>query len=480
MRWKVAIGLEVHVQLKIASKIFSGAASAYGAPANTQVSYVDLALPGVLPVLNRAAVDMALRFGLAIGAEIPAVSVFARKNYFYPDLPKGYQISQYEQPIVSKGTLPIILDDGKVKPITIYRAHLEEDAGKLMHANTQKCTEIDLNRAGVALLEIVSAPELTSAEEAVVYLKTLHSLVKYLGISDANMQEGCFRCDANVSVCPHDSLVLGTRVELKNINSFKFVEQAINYEIGRHIACLERGEAIMQETRTFLPKQQLTKPLRSKEEAMDYRYFPDPDLLPVHIDAQWLATIRQTLPELPMARWQRFQDAYGLDANVATLLVQTPEVAAFFEKTVALTAQPSLSAHWITGELFAGLNNAGLDISQSPIQPETLAALILRLADQTISGKAAKQIFFQLWETDGEQNVDAIIKAQGLEQVTDVAWLSTLVEQTIARYPEQVAAYQAGKEKILGFLVGQVLQQSKGKASPEQVSRLLQEKLKPN
>lgn len=477
MKWETVIGLEVHIQLKLAAKLFSGAATAYGAPANTQACAIDLGLPGVLPVLNATAVKLAVKFGLAVGAEIAPSSVFARKNYFYPDLPKGYQISQYELPIVKNGKLIITLADGSSKEIRITRAHLEEDAGKSFHENHDNVSEIDLNRAGIALIEVVSEPDLRSAEEAVAYLKTLHALVRYLQVSDANMEEGMFRCDANVSVRPVGTTKLGTRTEIKNINSFKFVEQAINYEVDRQIAILEAGGSISQETRLFNPATQETKAMRSKEEAMDYRYFPDPDLLPIMVDAAFIRQVQDTLPELPQAKLARFQQQYNLSEQDAQILTATKELADFFETTAKISAAAKLAANWIMVELLGAMNKHELALEQSPISAEQLGALIKRIADQTISGKIAKTVFDAMWRGEEGGTADAIIAKHGLQQITDTTAIEKLVDEVIANNPAQVKEYCNGKEKVFGFFVGQVLKASKGKANPEQVNAIIKQKL---
>lgn len=476
MEWETVIGLEVHTQLATQSKIFSGAAIAYGAKANTQACAIDLGLPGVLPVLNKQAVKFAIKFGLAIEAEITKRSIFERKNYFYPDLPKGYQISQYELPIVGKGHLDIVLDDNSSKRINITRAHLEEDAGKSLHGHFQDQTGIDLNRAGTPLIEIVTEPELRSAKEAVAYLKTLHTLVRYLGISDANMQEGSFRCDANVSVRPLGQEELGTRTEIKNINSFRFVERAINYEIDRQIEVLESGGTIVQETCLYDADRNETQPMRQKEEANDYRYFPDPDLLPVVVDDEWIAEIKTTLPELAPQKQQRFCQDYQLSETDARLIASRIELADYFEAMLAAEKISAKTAvNWITGELSAALNKANLNINQSPVNAAQLALLIKRIEDNTISGKIAKTVFESLWQAPTD--VDTIIEQQGLKQVTDTAAIEQVIAEVIANNPKQVEQYRAGKEKVFGFFVGQVMKLMKGKANPKQVNDLLKEKL---
>jgi aspartyl-tRNA(Asn)/glutamyl-tRNA(Gln) amidotransferase subunit B len=484
MQWETVIGLEVHVQLKTHSKIFSGAATRYGAPPNTQACAIDLGFPGVLPVLNKTAVEMACRFGLAIGATIAPHSIFARKNYFYPDLPKGYQISQYEHPIVSKGHLKITLEDGSQPTIAITRAHLEEDAGKSLHEGLDNMSGIDLNRAGIPLLEVVSEPDLRSAKAAVAYLKALHTLVQYLDICDGNLQEGSFRCDANVSV-RHIGQPMGTRAEIKNVNSFRFVEKAIVYETERQIALLESGGTVIQETRLYDADTNTTRAMRTKEAAHDYRYFPDPDLLPVVLSAEFLASIKQTLPELPEAKSHRFITQYGLKASDAALLTSTRALADYYETVLTLTPSgtqhgiPSelakLSANWIMGELSAALNQSHLDITHSPITPQTLRALLDRVLDQTLSGKMAKTVFESLWNQEG--TVDQIIQNKGLVQIKDDSALLALIEQVITQNPGQVAEYRAGKDKLFGFFVGQLMKLSQGKANPDQVNALLKARL---
>ncbi len=476
MEWETVIGLEVHAQLSTNSKIFSGASTAFGAEPNTQACAIDLGFPGVLPVLNQSAVEMAIRLGLGINAEIAHHSVFARKNYFYPDLPKGYQISQYELPIVRKGYLDITLEDGTVKRIQITRAHLEEDAGKSLHEDFNGLSGIDLNRAGTPLLEIVSEPDMRSAKEAISYLKVLHSLVKYLGICDGNMQEGSFRCDANVSVRRKSDPNYGTRTELKNINSFRFIERAINYEVERQIALLESGGKVRQETLLYDPTKNETRPMRSKEEANDYRYFPDPDLLPVVILEEQINKVRAELPELPQQKQQRFMEQYLLSHYDASVLVTSRAMADYFETVVKASGnQPKLAANWIMGDLSAALNKADLDIAESPVSAKQLGQLVLRIADNTISGKIAKTIFEAMWQQEGE--VDAIIDKQGLKQVTDSSAIEALIDKIIAANPEHVAEYRAGKEKLFGFFVGQAMKESGGKLNPQQLNELLKKKL---
>ncbi|MFT5136324.1 MAG: aspartyl-tRNA(Asn)/glutamyl-tRNA(Gln) amidotransferase subunit B [Arenicella sp.] len=474
-RWEVVIGLEVHTQLQTNSKIFSGSSTAYGAEPNTQASAVDLALPGVLPVMNLEAVRLAIKFGLAIGAHINKRNVFARKNYFYPDLPKGYQISQMELPIVGFGEIDIDTADG-IKTIGVTRAHLEEDAGKSLHEDFQGQTGIDLNRAGTPLLEIVSEPDMRSPTEAVAYLRKLHSLVRYIEICDGNMQEGSFRCDANVSIRPRGQQELGTRTELKNINSFKFVERAMEYEIERQIDILEDGGKIVQETRLYDSDKHETRSMRSKEEAHDYRYFPDPDLPPMVLDDSFIEEIRASLPELPEARKHRFESELGLSPEDASMLTSSRETANYFEQTLKLScADNKVIANWMLGELFANLNKSDLDISQSPISPAQLALLLDRITDNTLSGNTAKQVFAGLWANEGE--VDDIIEAKGLKQITDTGAIESIVDEVISSCSEQVQQYKDGNEKVIGFLVGQVMQKSKGKANPQMVNQLFKEKL---
>jgi len=477
MQWETVIGLEIHAQLATQSKIFSGAAAAYGAEANVQACAIDLGLPGVLPVINVDAIRMAIKFGLAINAKIPERSVFARKNYFYPDLPKGYQISQYELPIVSHGKIDIQLGDGTTKTIGVTRAHLEEDAGKSLHEGFGNLTGIDLNRAGTPLLEIVSEPDMHSAHEAVTYMKKIHSIVRYLQICDGNMQEGSFRCDANVSIRPKGEKKLGTRTELKNLNSFRFVEQAINYEIARQIEVIESGGKVIQETRLYDASKNETRSMRSKEEANDYRYFPDPDLLPVTIDKKTIESIRKQLPELPDVKKKRFMDQYHLSDYDSENLTAGPSLAVFFETTVKnADKEAKLSANWIMGELSAALNRENKDITESPVTPEMLGELIKRIKDNTISIKIAKQVFEAMW--NGEGDADSIIEKKGLKQVTDTGEIEKIIDEVIAENPDQVEQYRAGKEKVFSFFVGQIMKMSQGKANPQQVNELLRKKLK--
>jgi aspartyl-tRNA(Asn)/glutamyl-tRNA(Gln) amidotransferase subunit B len=475
-QWEAVIGLEIHTQLATQSKIFSGAATAYGAEPNTQACAVDLGLPGVLPVLNQDAVRKAVTFGLAIDAEIASHSVFARKNYFYPDLPKGYQISQLDHPIVGKGYLDIEVD-GETKRIGVTRAHLEEDAGKSLHEDFQGLTGIDLNRAGTPLLEIVSEPDMRSAKEAVAYMRKLHELVRYLEICDGNMQEGSFRCDANVSVRPKGQAEFGTRTEIKNINSFKFVEKAINYEIERHIDVIEGGGKIVQETRLYDANKDETRSMRSKEEANDYRYFPDPDLLPVVIEDSLKTEIRATLPELPNAKKQRFIEQYSLDNESATTLTSSRELADFYEAVVTQSGgEAKLASNWMTGDVLGALNKAGLEISDCPVNPERLAGLLKRIADNTISGKIAKQVFDKLW--NGSASADEIIEQEGLQQITDTGAIEAIIDKVIAANPGPVEQYRAGKDKALMALVGQVMKETQGKANPGEVNKMLIAKVK--
>jgi aspartyl-tRNA(Asn)/glutamyl-tRNA(Gln) amidotransferase subunit B len=475
--WESVIGLEIHAQLATSSKIFSGASTAYGSEPNTQACAVDLGFPGVLPVLNGEAVTMAIKFGVAIGAEIAPLSVFARKNYFYPDLPKGYQISQFELPVVGKGSLEITLKDGVTKTIRITRAHLEEDAGKSLHEEFVDQTGIDLNRAGTPLLEIVSEPDIRSAKEAVAYARKIHSLLRYLEICDGNMQEGSFRCDANVSVRPAGQKELSTRAELKNINSFRFLERAIKHEIERQIDLIEDGGTVVQETRLYDADKDETRSMRSKEEANDYRYFPDPDLLPVTVSEEDIEIIRASLPELPDEKRRRFIDTLELSEYNAELLTSNRDTADYFEQ--ALKLAPGLTsqlANWVLGDLSGALNRSESEIQDSPVTPEMLAGLLQRIADNTISGKIAKEVFEAMWL--GEGSADAIIGTRGLNQITDSNAIESLIDEVIANNPEQVEQFRAGKEKVLGFFVGQIMKQSKGKANPTQVNQMLRDKLK--
>jgi aspartyl-tRNA(Asn)/glutamyl-tRNA(Gln) amidotransferase subunit B len=476
MAWETVIGLEIHVQLATRAKLFSGAATAYGASPNAQASLVDLAYPGVLPVLNAAAVHMAVKLGLAIGAQIAPRSVFARKNYFYPDLPKGYQISQYELPIVVRGTMDITLEDGTRKCIGITRAHLEEDAGKSLHDALPEQTGVDLNRAGTPLIEIVSEPDMRSAAEAVAYLKKMHALVRYLEISDGNMQEGSFRCDANVSVRPRGTERFGTRAEIKNLNSFRYIEKAIDYEVARQIELLESGGKVIQETRLYDADKNVTRSLRAKEEANDYRYFPDPDLLPVVLDTTYVEAVRAQLPELPEQKAARFVQHYGLSSYDAAVLTASRELAAYFEAVVAKMADdPKLAANWVAGELSGHLNKHGLEIEQSKVSALQLAGLLIRIKDNTISGKIAKEILESMWASGVD--ADQIIAEQGLQQITDTAAIERVIEEVFAKNPQQLTDYRAGKDKLFGFFVGQVMKASNGKANPAQLNELLRRKL---
>lgn len=479
MQWETVIGLEIHVQLATESKIFSGASTAFGAQPNSQACAIDLGLPGVLPVLNAEAVRMAVRFGLAIDAQISHKSVFARKNYFYPDLPKGYQISQMEHPIVGKGHIEITLEDGTTRVIGVTRAHLEEDAGKSLHEDFHGMTGIDLNRAGTPLLEIVSEPDLRSAKEAVAFLKQVHSLIRYLGISDGNMAQGSMRCDANVSMRPKGQKPLGTRAEIKNINSFRFVEKAINFEVQRQIEILESGGKVVQETRLYDADKNETRPMRSKEEANDYRYFPDPDLLPVELDEAYIQTIRDSLPELPHEKRLRFVEQYQLSAYDADLLSSSRETAEYYEQVVAIAGEPKIAANWVNGELAGALNQDGLELPDSPVSAQQLGELIRRILDNTISGKIAKTVFEAMWR--GEGDVDQIIEARGLKQVTDSGAIEAIVDKVIAASAAQVEQYRNSEPdkqgKLIGYFVGQVMQASKGKANPGQVNEMLRKKL---
>jgi aspartyl-tRNA(Asn)/glutamyl-tRNA(Gln) amidotransferase subunit B len=475
--WETVIGLEIHAQLATRSKIFSGSPTAYGAPPNTQADLVDLGYPGVLPVLNAEAVRMVVKLGLAINAHIAPRSVFARKNYFYPDLPKGYQISQYELPIVAQGALDIVLEDGQARRIGITRAHLEEDAGKSLHEGLPATTGIDLNRAGTPLVEIVSEPEMRSAKEAVAYMKKVHTLVRYLEICDGNMQEGSFRCDANVSVRPAGAGKFGTRAEIKNLNSFRFVERAINFEVARQIELLESGRPVVQETRLYDPDKGETRSMRSKEEANDYRYFPDPDLLPVEVDPALIESVRATLPELPDQKAARFSRQYGLSPYDAGVLTASRELAEYYEEVVRTTAaDPKLAANWVMGELAAALNREGLEVSSAKISAARLAELLGRIHDATISGKIAKEVFELMW-SEG-LGADAVIESKGLRQITDSAAIEHAIEEVMAKHPAQLAEYRAGKDKLFGFFVGQVMKATGGKANPAQLNEILRVKLR--
>jgi aspartyl-tRNA(Asn)/glutamyl-tRNA(Gln) amidotransferase subunit B len=475
MQWDVVIGLEIHAQLATQSKIFSGASTAYGAEPNTQACLVDLGYPGVLPVLNREVVVMAARFGMAIDATVAPRSVFARKNYFYPDLPKGYQISQLELPIVLGGHMDILLEDGSTKRIGVTRAHLEEDAGKSLHENMEGKTGVDLNRAGTPLLEIVSEPELSNAKEAVAYIRRIHQLVRYLGISDGNMAEGSFRCDVNISLKPKGQEELGTRAEIKNLNSFRFIEKAIHFEIERQIDVIEDGGRVVQETRLYDADKDETRSMRSKEEANDYRYFPDPDLLPIELDEAFLAAVRKSLPELPAAKVARFVEQYGLKVADVDVLTVSRGTADYFEAVAAAAGDAKIAANWVNGELAAALNRDSLDIRDSKVSATALAGLVNRIGDNTISGKIAKEVFAAMWEEGGD--ADSIIEAKGLKQITDSGAIEAAVAEVIAANPEQVEQFRAGKEQVLGFFVGQVMKATRGKANPGQVNQILRDKL---
>jgi len=475
--WETVIGLEIHAQLATKSKIFSGSPTAYGAEPNTQADLVDLGYPGVLPVLNAEAVRMAVQFGLAIGAEVTRRSVFARKNYFYPDLPKGYQISQYELPIVAKGHLDVMQEDGTVKRVGITRAHLEEDAGKSQHEGVG-VSAIDLNRAGTPLVEIVSEPDMRSAKEAVAYMKKVHTLVRYLGICDGNMQEGSFRCDANVSIRRRGAEKFGTRAELKNLNSFRFVEKAINHEVERQIDILESGGKVVQETRLYDADKDETRSMRSKEEANDYRYFPDPDLLPVVLEESFIESLRARLPELPDQKAARFQQQYGLTPYDAQVLIASREMAAFYEAVVAaVPSDAKLAANWVMGDFSAFLNKDGLDVGQSRLTAAQLGGLVARIVDNTISGKIAKEVFEAMW-ADGS-DADAVIEARGLRQITDSGAIEKVIEEIIAANPKQLADYRSGKDKLYGFFVGQAMKATGGKANPALLNDILKKKLAP-
>ncbi len=475
MEWETVVGLEVHVQLLTKSKLFSGSSTRFGAEPNTQACGIDIALPGVLPVMNREAARMAVKLGLAVGATINRRSVFARKNYFYPDLPKGYQISQYELPIVQLGKLMIDVD-GVPKKIGITRAHLEEDAGKSLHEEFHGLTGIDLNRAGTPLLEIVSEPDMRSAREAVAYLKKLHVLVRYLGICDGNMQEGSFRCDANVSVRPRGQHAFGTRAEIKNINSFRFVEKAIEYEVARQIELIEGGGKVVQETRLYDSVRNETRSMRSKEEAHDYRYFPDPDLLPLQLAAGFIEETAMNMPELPNAKRERFIQEYALTAYDAEVLTSSREMADYYEAAVrAAPDHAKLTANWIIGEFSGYLNRDNLEIAAAPVTADMLAGLVRRIADNTISGKIAKEIFEAMWDREGD--ADAVIEKRGLRQITDESAIERTIDDVLAKNPKQLEQYRCGQEKLFGFFVGQVMKATQGKANPAQVNDSLRKKL---
>ncbi len=476
MEWETVIGLEVHAQLNTKAKLFSGSATTYGAAPNTQACAVDLGLPGVLPVLNKEAVNLAIKFGLAVGADIQEKSAFDRKNYFYPDLPKGYQISQFFFPILRGGSIDIELEEGQSKTINITRAHLEEDAGKSVHDQFVKNTGIDLNRAGVPLLEIVSEPDMRSSAEAVAYLKALHALVKYIDICNGNMQEGSFRCDANVSVRPKGQKEFGTRAEIKNVNSFKFVEKAIEYEVARQIALIESGGTVVQETRLFDAQKGDTRSMRAKEEANDYRYFHDPDLPPLKVDIAMINTIKDNMPELPAAKLTRFMQEYELTDYEGKILTASKAMAEFYEQAVAATDKKyKLTANWIIGELSAALNKEAMEIEDAPLTAKQLGALMHRIEDNTVSNKLAKTVFEEMWATGKEP--DQIIDEKGLRQVTDTAAIEKIIDQVFADNPNQLEQYRAGKDKLFGFFVGQVMKASQGKANPDQVNELLKKKL---
>ena len=474
MTWETVIGLEIHSQLRTKSKIFSGASTSFGAKPNSQACAVDLGYPGVLPVLNKEAVNMALSFGLAVNAKINQHSIFARKNYFYPDLPKGYQISQFELPIVGQGEIEIVLEDGQNKMVGITRAHLEEDAGKSIHDLYDDFTAIDLNRAGTPLLEIVSEPDMSSAKEAVTYAKKIHALLQYIGICDGNMQEGSFRCDANVSIRKKGD-ELGTRAELKNINSFKFLEKAINLEVERQIDILEDGGSIVQETRLYDAVKNETRSMRSKEEANDYRYFPDPDLLPVDINDELLSQIKKSLPELPTEKKIRFINDFGLSEYDAENLTAQKDIADYFESMIAKGADVKLSANWVMGDLSASLNKNQIEIQDSPISAIELYELITKISDNTISGKIAKDVFKSMWE--GKGSVEEIIENQGLKQMTDIDALEGIIDEVVNNNTLQVQQFKDGNSKLLGFFVGQVMKATNGKANPKQVNKILNDKL---
>jgi aspartyl-tRNA(Asn)/glutamyl-tRNA(Gln) amidotransferase subunit B len=479
MQWETVIGLEIHTQLATKSKIFSGSSTRFGAEPNTQAALIDLGMPGVLPVLNKEAVRMAVRFGKAIGAHVAERSVFARKNYFYPDLPKGYQISQFELPVVGEGEVEIVLEDGSRKRVGVTRAHLEEDAGKSLHEDFHGMTGIDLNRAGTPLLEIVSEPDMRSAREALAYAKKIHQIVTYIGICDGNMQEGSFRVDANVSVRPKGQAEFGTRAELKNINSFRFLEKAINFEVERQIELIEDGGRVVQETRLYDANKDETRSMRSKEEANDYRYFPDPDLLPLEIDNAFIADVVSSMPELPDARRARFESEYGLSAYDADVMTASREQADYYEIVAESGGDAKLAANWVMGELAAALNKENVEISGSPVDAAALGQLVTRIRDNTISGKIAKDVFAAMWA--GEGSVDQVIEAKGLKQITDTGAIETLVDDVIAANAAQVENYRsadpAKQPKMLGFFVGQIMKKSQGKANPKQVNELLRKKL---
>jgi aspartyl-tRNA(Asn)/glutamyl-tRNA(Gln) amidotransferase subunit B len=480
MTWEVVIGLETHAQLSTAAKIFSGSSTAFGAAPNTQANVLDLALPGTLPVLNKGAVERAIRLGLALGATIAPRSVFARKNYFYPDLPKGYQISQYEIPVVQGGSISCVVTpksgEPYVKTVRLTRAHLEEDAGKSLHEDYHGMTGIDLNRAGTPLLEIVSEPDLRSSAEAVAYAKALHSLVVWLGICDGNMQEGSFRCDANVSVRRAGDPKLGTRAEIKNLNSFRFLQQAIDFEVQRQIELIEDGGTVVQETRLYDPERNETRSMRSKEDAMDYRYFPDPDLLPLAIDREWIDAVAREMPELPGAMRERFVRDYALPEYDAAVLTGSKGMAAYFEAVAAAVPDRKVAANWLMGEVAAALNAAQIDIAQAPVSAAQLAGLIGRVLDGTINNKTAKEVFAALWNREGD-SADAIIEARGLRQISDAGAIEKIIDEVLAANPGPVAEFRAGKEKAFNSLVGQAMRATRGKANPQQVNEILRRRL---
>ncbi len=477
MQYDIVIGLEIHVQLNTQSKLFSTSPTTFGAEPNTQANIVDLAMPGVLPVLNQEAVKKAAIFGFGINATVAKKSVFDRKNYFYPDLPKGYQISQLHYPIVLDGSIDIDLEDGTTKSIYIERAHLEEDAGKSLHEDFAGMSGIDLNRAGTPLIEIVTGPVMSNAKEAVAYMKKIHALVRYLGISDANMQEGSFRCDANVSIKPKGSEKLGTRTEIKNLNSFRFIEQAINYEVERQMDVIESGREVVQETRLYDPDADETRSMRSKEEANDYRYFPDPDLAPVILTDEYLEAIRAEMPELQDAKIKRYASDFGIKKADATLLVETFELASYFEQAAELSDEPKTTANWVISDLLPTLKENHLDIKDCPMSAENFATLVKRVKDGTVSGKAGKTVFTALWSGENDGNVDAIIKAKGLVQMNDTGELSAMVDEMLAANPAQAEDFKNGNQKIMAFFVGQMMKKTQGKANPKMVNELIREKL---
>ncbi|WP_211452413.1 Asp-tRNA(Asn)/Glu-tRNA(Gln) amidotransferase subunit GatB [Collimonas antrihumi] len=482
MQWEVVIGLETHTQLSTNSKIFSGSSTQFGAAPNTQASPVDLALPGVLPVLNRGAVERAIQFGLAVNATIAPQSIFARKNYFYPDLPKGYQISQFEIPVVQGGKVSFFLEkDGKseLRTVQLTRAHLEEDAGKSLHEDYQGMTGIDLNRAGTPLLEIVTEPDMRSAAEAVAYAKALHSLVMWLGICDGNMQEGSFRCDANVSVRPVGQAAYGTRTEIKNLNSFNFMEEAINYEIRRQVELIEDGGTVVQETRLYDPDKKETRSMRSKEDSQDYRYFPDPDLPPLAISAEWVERVRATMPELPEAMRERFVHDFSLSAYDAAAMTQSKAMAGYFEAVTTSGAQAKPAVNWLMGDMSSALNRENVDISEAPVSPKQLAVLLQRIEDGTISNKIAKEVFGAMWEAGSAQEnlADEIIESKGLKQISDSGALEKIIDEVLAANAKSVDEFRAGKEKAFNSLIGQAMKATKGKANPAQLTELLKQKL---